>query len=52
MDKIILELKKSTKNKHVYGTDKTDAPIEAVYIAKSALPSDAPKRIQITVEEE
>jgi hypothetical protein len=47
----ILHWTKSTKHKHVYG-DTTDSgcPVPSVYIEKSALPTEPPKTILVSIE--
>jgi len=49
---IILELGRSTKNKHVYVCNSKDAPIESLYIVRSQLSTPTPQRIKITIVEE
>lgn len=45
---ITLQYVKSTPGKHVYHDD-VDAPIPALYIKRSELPTKPPKTITITV---
>ena len=51
-DKIIMSFSKSTKHTHVYTDDTSDAPIPSLYIKKTALPTDVPKRIRVTIDVE
>lgn len=53
MKPIITELSyiKSTKNKHVYGNDKINAPITGLYIERDVLPTDYPKTIKVVITE-
>lgn len=49
--KTILKFDKSTKNTHVFKSDKDDAIIPSLYIKKSAFTGDAPKTIEVTITE-
>jgi len=43
---------KSTKNKHVYVTDDDQSAVPTIYIDKSDLPTDHPKRIKLVISDE
>ena len=45
-----LTLSKETKRTFVYKTDDEDSPISSLYLMKSHMPSEAPKRVTVTVE--
>lgn len=47
---LTLNLQKSTKGTHVYGTEVADAAVPSVYIKKSALPATPPAQIKLTIE--
>jgi len=47
---IQMEWSKSTKGTHVYANNESDTPVPTIYIKKSALPSEAPKKITLTIE--
>lgn len=49
--KVSMQFSRSTKGTHVYENNEDSAAISALYIKKSALPADPPKRIVVTVEE-
>jgi hypothetical protein len=46
---IELELSKTTKNTFVYKTEDEDSLITSVYLIKSQMPAEIPKKITITV---
>ena len=47
---IKMEWSKSTKGTHVYANNESDTPVPTIYIKKNALPSEAPKKITLTIE--
>ena len=49
---INMEWSKSTKGTHVYSSDAPDAPVSSIYIKKSGLPSEAPKKLTLTIDYE
>ena len=50
MKTIEMNYKKSTKGTHVYMDESEDAPVPTLYIKRQALPNEAPKKINITIE--
>ena len=49
---IEMQWSKSTKGTHVYANNESDTPVPTIYIKKSALPAEEPKRITLTIEYE
>lgn len=47
---LVLNFTKSTKNTHVYSCDAQDAAIKSLYVERSSLPKEPPKKIEVTVE--
>ena len=47
---IELKFSKETKGTFVYKTDDENSPISSLYLMKSHMPSEAPKRVTVTVE--
>jgi len=51
MEKSIkMDWTKSTKGTHVYANNEPDTPVSTIYIKRSGLPDDAPKKISLTIE--
>ena len=48
--RIELKFSKETKGTFVYKTDDEDSPISSLYLMKSHMPSEAPKKVTVTVE--
>ena len=48
--KIELIFSKETKGTFVYKTDEEDSPISSLYLMKSHMPSEAPKKVTVTVD--
>ena len=47
---IELIFSKETKGTFVYKTDDEDSPISSLYLMKSHMPSEAPKKVTVTVD--
>ena len=47
---IKMDWTKSTKGTHVYSNNDAEAPVSTIYVKRSALPSDAPTTITLTLE--
>ncbi len=47
---IELTYAKETKNTFVYKTKDEDSPVTSLYLIKSQMPAEAPRRVTITVE--
>ena len=47
---IIMQYRKSTKGTHVFANDEDNTPVPSIYIKRSALPSQPPESITLTIE--
>jgi hypothetical protein len=47
---IELTFSKETKGTFVYKTKDEDSPISSLYLMKSHMPAEAPRRVTVTVE--
>jgi len=47
---IKMDWTKSTKGTHVYANNDSESPVSTIYIKRSGLPNDAPKKIILTIE--
>lgn len=49
--KIELTYQKSTKNKIVYGTEESEAPVQTLYVSKSSFPENFPRTIEVIIND-